>query len=249
MGTKTRKFRRMSRKLRRHTKRKLRESRRRKNKRRSKRRSKRKLRISRKSKNKRSYKFKNCNRPNKIKDCRDMEDPITLDKIPDNANEEDYVQIDSGHCITNDMWQELKSFRSPGQKYVSSPMTRQEIWCEKEEPPASTYQHNEGIATYRTPMRELGMELDYLAFALEQKDYRNYSTILEEYSRKLYVPNSLRTQLLELSLELEDVDPYFTRMTRTVMRKLERAEQLLRIVYGNGVSYYEQQFGIPYIPN
>ena len=75
-----------------------------------------------------------------------------------------------------------------------------------------------------------------------------YSGLLEDYSSKLYVPNNLKTQLLESSLELRGVDPYFTTMTRTVMRKLERAEQLLRIVYGNGVYYYEQEFGISYIP-
>ena len=62
------------------------------------------------------------------------------------------------------------------------------------------------------------------------------------------VSNSLKTRLLELSLELRDVDPYFTRMSRSVTNKLKRAEQLIRIVYVNGVSYFEQQFGIPYVP-
>ena len=231
MGTKTRKLRRSKRKLRR-SKRKLR-------------RSKRKLRRkSRKLKKniKRSYKFKNCNRPNKITDCRDMEDPITLDEISRDANEEDYVQIDSGHCITNDNWKELKSFRSPGQTYVISPITRQNIWCEEGRPVV------DGTTTYKNPYRLLKMELDYIAYGLEGLNYRMYSSTLEDYSSKPYVSNSLKTRLLELSLELQDVDPYFTRISRSVTNKLKRAEQLIRIVYVNGVSYFEQQFGIPYVP-
>lgn len=229
MGTKTRKIRRMSRKLRRHTKRKLRRSRR----------SKRKLR--RKSR-KRSYRFENCNRPNKITDCKDMVDPITLEEILRNANPNNYVQIDSGHCITNDNWKDLKSFRSPGQTYVISPITRRKIWCEEGRPVVG------GTTTYKTPYRLLKMELDYIAYGLEGLNYRMYSSTLEDYSSKPYVSNSLKTRLLELSLELRDVDPYFTRISRSVTNKLKRAEQLIRIVYVNGVSYFEQQFGIPYVP-
>ena len=228
MGTKTRKIRRMSRKLRRHTKRKLRRSRKlKKNKRRS----------------KRSYKFKNCNRPNKITDCKDMEDPITLDEISRDANPNNYVQIDSGHCITNDNWKDLKSFRSPGQPYVISPISRRKIWCEEGRPVVV-----DGTTTYKTPYRLLKMELDYIAYGLEGLNYRMYSSTLEDYSSKPYVSNSLKTRLLELSLELQDVDPYFTRISRSVTNKLKRAEQLIRIVYVNGVSYFEQQFGIPYVP-
>ena len=171
-----------------------------------------------------------------------MVDPITLEEILRDANPNNYVQIDSGHCITNNNWKDLKSFRSPGQTYVISPITRRKIWCEEGKPVV------DGTTTYKTPYRLLKMELDYIAYGLEGLNYRMYSSTLEDYSSKPYVSNSLKTRLLELSLELRDVDPYFTRISRSVTNKLKRAEQLIRIVYVNGVSYFEQQFGIPYVP-
>ena len=139
--------------------------------------------------------------------------------------------------ITNDNWKDLKSFRSPGQPYVISPISRRKIWCEEGRPVVG------GTTTYKTPFRLLKIELDYIAYGLEGLNYRMYSSTLEDYSSKPYVSNSLKTRLLELSLELRDVDPYLTRISRSVTNKLKRAEQLIRIVYVNGVSYFEQQFG------
>ncbi len=83
---------------------------------------------------KRSYKFTNCNRPKMITDCKDMFDPIAYDDIPIDANPNNYVQIDDKSCISTESWEDLKNRRSAGQMYVESPMTRENIWCEENEP-------------------------------------------------------------------------------------------------------------------
>ena len=73
------------------------------------------------------------------------------------------------------------------------------------------------------------LTFDNIVYQLHQNEYRLYSGLLEDYSSKPYVSNSLKTRLLELSLELQDVDPYFTRISRSVTNKLKRVEQLIRI--------------------
>ena len=206
---------------------------------------KRRCKKKRKSK-KRKYNFLNCRKPANIPTCQTNDlgekiDPVTLEVIPDNANENDYVQfVKSRQCIHMNTYNQL---RQPN-GYIEDPTSRELSRCEVINPVNIPGGNN----YYMTEERVLRRELNGIAFLLadEQPDYRNYSSYLQEYSDKIYTPNNLRTEMLELSSQLEDVDPYFTRMIRSVTTKLERAKQLFRIVYENGISYYEQVMGAPY---